>query len=50
MKTSKNRLRLLVVPLRTPFTGGAEALRFAAETLLTVRKDGLDAQERLGHL
>jgi hypothetical protein len=33
-------LRVFGVGTRTPFTGGAEALRGAAETLLTDRKDG----------
>ncbi|ANP36859.1 hypothetical protein JL2886_01964 [Phaeobacter gallaeciensis] len=33
-------LRLPALRTRTPFTGGAEALRGAAETLLTDRKDG----------
>ncbi|MDE4142922.1 hypothetical protein, partial [Phaeobacter gallaeciensis] len=32
-------LRVFGVGTRTPFTGGAEALRGAAETLLTDRKD-----------
>ena len=50
-------MRASEVMLRTPFTGGAEALLRdtggAAETQerreMTGRKDGLDAQERLGH-
>ena len=58
-------MRASEVMLRTPFTGGAEALlrdtggaaetrrRGDAETRkrreMTGRKDGLDAQDRLGH-
>ena len=50
-------MRASEVMLRTPFTGGAEALLRdtggAAETQerreMTGRKDGLDAQERLRH-
>jgi hypothetical protein len=46
---AKKGLRAFVVMRRTPFTGGAEARLVAAGTLLTDRKDGYDAQERLGH-
>ncbi len=36
------------VILRTPSTGGAEALRWAAETLRTDRKDDLTARKIAG--
>ena len=42
-------LRLFWSIHKQRFTGGAEARLVAAGTLLTDRKDGYDAQERLGH-
>ncbi|GAB5430819.1 MAG: hypothetical protein EpisKO_08080 [Epibacterium sp.] len=42
-------LRLFSSIHKQRFTGGAEARLAAAGTLLTDRKDGYDAQERLGH-